>query len=478
MADKIVSRREFLKIAGVAGATVGVGAGLGGLLAACGSTSTTTTAAAAATTTTAGAATTTTAAAGSTTTAAGAEVGRELKVGWVTMTTGVFAGLSEPDSFLLDMYKTSIGDGLVCADGKKHPVTWIVKDSQSDSNRAAEVTGQLITSDKPDLVFGGMTPVVNIPVGTQCESNGMPCVTYGCPMEPWFIGMGGNPADPTKGFNWAYNVFFSVGGDLNPVYIGLLNLIQTNKKVACVWPNDPDGTATADTKTGMPPALEAAGYTLVFPGLFTQGTEDFSSLINKFKAEGCECLVGTWNPPDFANFWKQCVQQGFSPKATAIARAILTRPDMDAVGDIANGLCLEVWWEKTWPFTSPVTNLTCQGIVDAWDKAYSPKPYTPALGLTGGGGFDMVVDVLKRTANLDDPKSYVDAIKATNLQSILGPIKFDAPMANCSLSPLVGGQWIGKVGAWERYVVDNSHYPSISKTADIVDRTTIPPAAK
>ena len=154
-----------------------------------------------------------------------------------------------------------------------------------------------------------------------------------------------------------------------------------------MWPNDPDGTATADTTTGMPPALEAAGYTLVFPGLFTQGTEDFSSLINKFKAEGCECLVGTWNPPDFANFWKQCVQQGFSPKATAIARAILTRPDMDAVGDIANGLCLEVWWEKTWPFTSPVTNLTCQGIVDAGTRQ-SRKPYTPALGLTGGGGFE------------------------------------------------------------------------------------------
>ena len=461
MIDKSISRREFLKIAGIAGATIGAGAGLGGLVAACGDSEETTT----------------TAAAGSTTTAASAEMGRELKVGWVTMTTGVFAGLSEPDPFLLDLYKKTIGDGLVCADGKKHPVTWIVKDSQSDTNRASEVTGELITSDKPDLVFAGMTPVVCPPVGSQCEANGVPCVTYGCPMEPWFISMGGNPAEPTKGFNWAYNVFFSVGGDLNPVYVGLLDLFQTNKKVACVWPNDPDGAATADAKTGMPPALEAAGYTVVNPGLFTQGTQDFSSIINQYKAEGCECLVGTWNPPDFANFWKQCVQQGFSPKATAIARAILTRPDMDAVGDIANGLCLEVWWEKTWPFTSPVTNLTCQGIVDAWDAANPGKPYTPALGLTGGGGFDVVVDVLKRTANLDDPKSYVDAIKATDFTSILGPTKFNAPMANCAISPLVGGQWIGKVGAWERFVVDNSHYPSINETAEAQDRTTLPPAA-
>ena len=478
MADRGVSRREFLKLAGVAGATVGVGAGLGGLVAACGGTTTTTagpTTTAGATTTTAGA-TTTTAAGETTTTAAGAETGRGVKVGWVTMTTGVFAGLSEPDDFLLKQAKDTIGDGLMGADGKKHPVTWVVKDSQSDTNRAAEVTGQLITQDKPDIVFGGMTPVVNIPVGQQCEANGVPCVTYGCPMEPWFFGMGGK--DPKVGFKWAYNIFFSVGGDLNPVYVGLLNLLPTNKKVACLWPNDPDGTATADAKTGMPPALIAAGYTVVNPGLFTQGTEDFSSVINKFKAEGCECLVGTWTPPDFANFWKQAVQQGFNPKATAIARAILVRPDMDAVGDIANGLCLEVWWEKSWPFTSSLTGLTCQGIVDAWVAANPGKPYTPALGLTGGGGFDMVTDVIKRTANLDDPASYVEAIKATDLKSILGPIKFDAPFANSALSPLVGGQWIGKTGAWERLIVDNSHYPSIPKTGDVKDRTTLSPAAK
>ena len=125
MADKAVSRREFLKIAGIAGATIGVGAGLGGLVAACGgTTTTTTTTAAAATTTTAAAATTTTAAAATTTSAtASVETGREVKVGWVTMTTGAFASLSEPDNYLLKYYGDAIGAGLVCADGKKHPIT-------------------------------------------------------------------------------------------------------------------------------------------------------------------------------------------------------------------------------------------------------------------------------------------------------------------------------------------------------------------
>ncbi|MBN1321480.1 MAG: twin-arginine translocation signal domain-containing protein, partial [Thermoleophilia bacterium] len=53
-----VSRREFLKLAGVAGAAIGLGAGLGGLIAACGDDEP------AVTTTTAAAGTTTTVAAG------------------------------------------------------------------------------------------------------------------------------------------------------------------------------------------------------------------------------------------------------------------------------------------------------------------------------------------------------------------------------------------------------------------------------
>jgi branched-chain amino acid transport system substrate-binding protein len=474
MAKKEVTRREFLKIAGVTGVAIGAAGGLGGVLAACGTKEESTTTTAAGPTTTAAASTTTTAAAGTTTTAAaGVEMGREIKIGWVTMTTGVFAGLSEPDEFLLKQAKDTIGDGLVCADGKKHPISWVVKDSQSDSNRAAEVTGQLISSDKPDIIMGGMTPTVCGPVGQQCEASGVPCVTYGCPSDAWFFGaMAG---DPAVGFKWAYNVFWAVGSDLNPVYIGLLNKVQTNKKVALALANDPDGIATADEKTGFPSALAAAGYTWTFPGLITNGTEDYSSLINKFKADGCECLSALMNPPDFANFWKQAKQSGWIPKVTAIGRAILTRPDMDAVGDIGNGLSLEVWWEKTHPFKSSLTGQSCQDIVDAWDKAYPGKPYTPALGLTGGAAFDVITDVVKRTANLDDPASYAEAIKATNLQTIVGPVVFgDAKfIPNCASTPLVGGQWIGKTGAWERKVVDNSHYPDIPQTGEIVDLTTL-----
>ena len=130
--SKSVSRRQFLKIAGIAGATVGAGAGLGGLVAACGSGATTTTTAAPATPTTTAAAATTTTAAPETTTTAGVETGRPIKVGFVDPITGPLAGFGIAGSYCLGKWKAATANGLVLGDGKNHPFDIQVVDSQSD----------------------------------------------------------------------------------------------------------------------------------------------------------------------------------------------------------------------------------------------------------------------------------------------------------------------------------------------------------
>ncbi len=197
-----VSRREFLKIAGIAGATVGAGAGLGGLLAACGNKETTTTTAGA-TTTSAGA--TTTSAGATTTVSTGAEGGREIKVGFVDSITGALAGFGIPGSWCVERWREAVVDGLVCGDGLNHPITISVVDSQSDSNRAARVAGDLITNEKVDFMMAAATPDTVNPVADQSEALECPCLTVDDPMEPYFFGRGG---DPAVGFKWTRNLFW------------------------------------------------------------------------------------------------------------------------------------------------------------------------------------------------------------------------------------------------------------------------------
>ncbi len=169
---KALSRREFLKIAGLSGATIGLGAGLGGLVAACGEEETTTTTAAGSTTT-AAESTTTSAAATTTSVSAGAESGRELKIGFVAPLTGGIALFGVPDQYCASRWQEAVADGLVCGDGKNHPINILVRDSQSDSNRAAQVGGDLITNDGVDVIMAASTNDTVTPVAGQAEALGM-----------------------------------------------------------------------------------------------------------------------------------------------------------------------------------------------------------------------------------------------------------------------------------------------------------------
>jgi branched-subunit amino acid ABC-type transport system permease component len=103
----------------------------------------------------------------------------------VSPQTGPLAGFGEADTFVLAGVRKAFGKGLRVGDAT-HPVEVLVRDSQSDPNRAAEVASRLILSDKVDLMLVASTPETTNPVSDQCEVNGTPCISTVAPWQPWF----------------------------------------------------------------------------------------------------------------------------------------------------------------------------------------------------------------------------------------------------------------------------------------------------
>ena len=237
---KTYSRRDFLKVAGVAGTAVGLAGGLGGALAACGGGTTTTTAPAASTTTTAASTTETTAAVSSSTTAvsAAAEQGREIKLGFVTPTTGGLAVFGLTDSYTVDHWTELLKDGVVCGDKKQHAIKIIKVDTQSDSNRAGQVAADLVNNDKVDIVMCGATPDTVVPVSTQCEALATPCISTDCPWQAYFFNRNG---DPKVGFKWTYHVQWG-SDEMVTVFLDMWGKIPTNKVVAFFSRTTPTAT--------------------------------------------------------------------------------------------------------------------------------------------------------------------------------------------------------------------------------------------
>ena len=95
-----------------------------------------------------------------------AQAGKTIKIGYVSPQTGPLAGFGEVDAFVLAGIKQAFKAGITIA-GKTHPVEIIVKDSQSNPNRAAEVAAELILKNGIDLMLVGSTPENANPVSDQ-----------------------------------------------------------------------------------------------------------------------------------------------------------------------------------------------------------------------------------------------------------------------------------------------------------------------
>jgi len=445
------SRRDFLRMAGLGGAAL-VG---GGLLAACAPDE-------AGTTTTAAGATTT--AAGATTTSGAAPTGRAIKIGYVSPQTGPIAAFGEADSFVLEGVRARVADGLSVA-GTVHPVEIVVKNTQSDPVEAGRVAGELILDDEVDIMVVASTPETTNPVGDQCEINGVPCISTVAPWQPWFFARGGNPE---VGFNWTYHYFWGLEG-LIPQFIALWDQLDSNKVVGGLFPNDGDGNAWGDPELGFPAPLDAAGYQLVDPGRYENLSDDFSAHITAFRNAGAQLITGVPLPPDFATFWTQAAQQGLTPVGATIGKAILFPAAVEALdGDSGDGLTSEVWWSPSHPFSSSLTGESSSQVAEAY-TSQTGRQWTQPIGFVHSL-FEVAVDVLTRTQDIDDPDSVIEAVRGTNLNTVVGPVDWTTPgpVPNVSTTPLVGGQWVlGGDFKYDLVVVDNSLTPSIPTTGEL-----------
>ena len=116
------------------------------------------------------------------------------------------------------------------------------------------------------------TPEVVNPVSDACEAAGVPCISTVVPWEAWYFGRGAKPGDKPA-FKCTYHFCFGV----EEFAAGLLPRVDrrctTNKKVGVLYPNDADGNAI---RAALGPLLEKAGYTVVDPGAYNDGTNDYS----------------------------------------------------------------------------------------------------------------------------------------------------------------------------------------------------------
>ncbi len=395
-----------------------------------------------------------------------AQAADTLKVGFVSPRTGPLAGFGQTDGYVLDLARKALAGGLDVG-GKKYSVEILDQDTQSDPSRAGQLAKDLINNQAIDLMLAVSTPEVINPVADACEAAGVPCLSTVMPWEAWYFGRGAKPDAPSP-FKWTYHFGFGVD-EFFRTYVSQWNLIETNKKVGVMYPNDADGNAI---RAHLAPLLAKQGFTIVDPGAYETGTTDYSSQIALFKQEGVEIFNSFPIPPDFAAFWRQAAQQGLIKqiKICQVAKTGLFPSDIEALGDLGNKISSAAYWHKAFPYKSPLTGVSGAELADGYEAA-SGKQWTQQLGASMSL-LDAGFEALKMSTDAKDKAAVAKALSTLNTETMIGKVDFTSgPVANVSPGPIIGTQWAAaKEGAkfpLDYVVTENATDPKVPVEAKL-----------
>ena len=372
-----------------------------------------------------------------------------LKVGFISPRTGPLAGFGECDPYVLELARKVFAHGLKVG-GKTYAVELLDRDTQSDPARASSLAKSLIDDQHVDMMLTTSTPEVVNPVSDACEAAGVPCLSTIVPWESWYFGRGAKPGQPSP-FHWTYHFCFG-GHDFFVAYNSQwTGAVKTNKKVGILYPNDADGNAVREH---LAPALAKAGFTIVDAGPYEDGTTDFSAQIAKFKAEQCEIFNTFPIPPDFATFWRQAAQQGYTRmvKIAQIAKTGLFPSQVEALGSLGYNLATAAYWHPTFPYSSPLTGLTSRALADGYEKT-TGRQWMQQVGASMAL-LDAGFETLKTSGNPKDKAAVAKAMSTLKTVTPLGPIDFTkGPVPNVSTTPIIGCQWV-KAKPGSKYKLD------------------------
>ena len=138
---------------------------------------------------------------------------------------------------------------------------------------------------------------------------------------------------------------------------------------------------------------------------------------------------------------------------------------MNALGKAGYGLLSVNFWSPAYPGRSKFGGYDGQALVNAYESA-TKKQYIPPLGYDDAS-YDVLFDAIQR-AGSKDRAAVLKALAATDLDTVAGPVKFNAQ--HYSVQPLGGAQWRfdEKTKRLVKENVYNAVYPNVKKTSDMV----------
>jgi len=293
--------------------------------------------------------------------------------------------------------------GGVSVGGKKAPLELVLLDDESDATktvaRLETLAGQGVAA-----YLGGFGSDLHAAAASVAEKNRIPYL--GVAFALYKIHQ--------QGFKYLFSPFWK-SPDIGEHLPSLLALIPAGErpKTAAIFQEKTDWGR--EMTAALTDAGKAGGYKVVLTGEYAPGAKDFSDLILKAKAANAEAVFGLPTPPDGMTMVKQMKELSYTPKLLFFIRA----PDPPVwtknLGKDGDDVVLAPGWHHA------VKAPGVKELNEAHERKFG-RPADPIVG-PAYACVQIVAAALTRAGSAD-PAKLRDAIAATDMETVIGHVKF------------------------------------------------------
>ncbi|HLE42676.1 MAG TPA: amino acid ABC transporter substrate-binding protein, partial [Methylomirabilota bacterium] len=293
--------------------------------------------------------------------------------------------------------------GGVTVGGRKMPLELVLLDDESD---ATKTVSRLETLAAQGVVayLGGFGSDLHAAAASVAEKNKIPYLGVAFALHKIH----------QQGFRYLFSPFWK-SPDIGQQLVGLLGAIPAAERPrrAAIFQEKTDWgreMAAAFVEAG-----KGAGYEVVAHGEYAPGAKDYSDLILKAKAAQADAVFGIPTPPDGMAMVKQMKELDFNPRMTLLIRAADAPVWSKNLGKDGDYVMLAPGWHHAVKYPG-VTEL---------NQAHEKRVGRPADPITGPSyACVQILAAALVKAGAPDREKVRDAIAATDMTMVIGPVKF------------------------------------------------------
>ncbi len=331
-------------------------------------------------------------------------VAQVIKVGAVVPLTGRYAG---GGAQVRAGYEIGVEDvnrrGGVTLGGKKMPLELVLLDDESDATKTVSRLEVLAAQDVV-AYLGGFGSDLHAAAASVAEKNKIPYLGVAFALHKIH----------QQGFRYLFSPFWK-SPDIGHQLVVLFKSIppaDRPKSVAIFQEKTDWGREMA---TAWVEAGQAGGYRVVVQAEYAPGSKDFSDMILKAKAANADAVFALPTPPDGMTMIKQMKELDYNPKLALLIRA----PDPPVwsknLGKDGDYVLLAPGWHHA---------VRAPGVKEL-NEAHVKRFGRPADPITGPAyACVQILAAAIEKAGAPDREKIRDAIAASDLITVIGPVKF------------------------------------------------------